>query len=595
MMDESNNFPPEVRAPASTNEGSPQHHAVTIDSDDDLPDLLPAAQEQHHHNLHCGHPLLFHDGHMGYLEDGKLFCLPDATRPSFVQQHSLPRAVEHGHGHSHDNAAGHHGHSHGSDSSNNHEGCSEHGHSHGQQKAVTRSVVNEGAPSNTPPVEGHCGSIELPCHHAQVRHGDHFDCLVGNRLRSSVSAEACGEVQRFVSKHDLYKMLANQRANQPPPTLFTELGVAPSPELLRFFTTDKAKWFHDSNLRKFSAMLFLTGSFFVVELVVGLVIGSLALVSDAFHMLSDLLGLLVGFGAVKLSRTKSNTINTFHYARAEVVGAMVNAIFLVSVCFTILLEAIERFFSILAEGGDDSKLGSNGGTLLIVASVGLGMNLIGLVIFGGHGHSHSHGGHGHSHDDESESLVNGEHKHKRSRNLNAHGVFLHILGDALGSVAAIISGLIIWLGSGNYRILADPICTLVITIIIFSGTLPLIKQTLPILLDSVPKSIDMDRLRSELLAIQGVVDVHELHVWSIAPNRILGSMHVLLRDGTDANIVLIQMKMVCHKYSIHSTSIQPEFMPETVSDYHCLEPFCNEPECLNAFCCVPLSDLVTQS
>jgi zinc transporter 1 len=438
-------------------------------------------------------------------------------------------------------------------------------------------------------------------------------------LHSGDGGAKCGKVDRFVSRGMVYKELSGHRFPDDDLEMVNhadnkqtllEFGIVAPADVARMFATDK-RWYQDAMMRRFVLMFFLTGGYFVVELVVGLAIGSLALLSDAFHMLSDLMGLVVGFWAVRLSRS-SKGLNTFHFGRAEVVGALVNSTFLVSVCFTLSLEAIERLF----EAGEESKLDNNGVTLLIVATIGLLMNIIGMVIFGSHGHSHSHGGHGHSHgpseedalvaeevrvrllrnDDHGHGHGHGDHGHghghgKKSptRNLNMHGVFLHIMGDALGSVAAITSGLVIWLSSSEYRALADPICTLVIACIILSSAFPLIRQTLHIALDSVPESVNMDRLNAELTKLPGVETIHDLHVWSISPNRILGSLHVVLKDTTDANIVLVQMKMICHKFGVHSTTIQPEFVGQQfkITEGQCIEPLCRSDACLNAFCCVP--------
>eukprot|EP00301_Raphidiophrys_heterophryoidea_P023962 c7634_g1_i2.p1 GENE.c7634_g1_i2~~c7634_g1_i2.p1 ORF type:complete len:709 (-),score=119.82 c7634_g1_i2:210-2228(-) len=506
-------------------------------------------------------------------------------------------------GHSHD---GNHGHSHGSSESKSQERSSstkdhghshakEHAHSHGSEKKSLDTGSSHGHSHAAGQDHGHSGGNtghvhNEKCGHERVWHGDHFDYVVGNKLQPDGSGAPCGKINRFVSRHSIYENIAKSQGltgEDAEAQAFSDFGITAPPEVLRLFVS-KGHWYKDKNMFRFVMMFFLTGSFFLVELIVGLAIGSLALISDAFHMFSDLLGLVVGFGALKLSTSKNLTINTFHYGRAEVVGAIINAVFLLSVSIIISLEAIGRFFSPEVE-----SLSKNGVTLLIVASVGLGMNIIGLFIFGGHGHSHSHGGghdHGHGHDHaEQERLVDshGHQAHASHGNLNIHSMFLHVLGDALGSVAAIVTGLVIWLSHSKYRTLADPVCTLAISAIICSSTIPLIRRSLPILLDSVPDSIDLEGLKDELLKINGVGAIHELHVWSISPSRVLGSMHVTLGTNTDANVVMIQMKMVCHKYSIHSTTIQPEFMDSTEGRASCIEPYCTTPDCLNAFCCVP--------
>lgn len=154
----------------------------------------------------------------------------------------------------------------------------------------------------------------------------------------------------------------------------------------------------------FISMITLTATFFVVEIVVGYVTNSMALVADSFHMLSDVVSLLVGYIALRYSRVGQQTGRyTFGWARAEVLGALVNAVFLVALCFSILVEALKRV--ILPEHLDNPKL------VLLTGGIGLFVNIIGLFLFHQHGHSHSHGGggsHGHSH--------GGSHGHNHAKN-----------------------------------------------------------------------------------------------------------------------------------------------------------------------------------
>ena len=138
-------------------------------------------------------------------------------------------------------------------------------------------------------------------------------------------------------------------------------------------------------------MMLLTSTFFLVEIIVGYITNSMALVADSFHMLSDVASLIVGFLALRYSTIGKRTHKyTFGYVRAEVLGALVNAVFLVALCFSILVESMKRM--VIPEAVDNAEL------VLIVGSVGLVVNIIGLFLFHQHGHGHSHGGgHGHSH------------------------------------------------------------------------------------------------------------------------------------------------------------------------------------------------------
>ena len=149
------------------------------------------------------------------------------------------------------------------------------------------------------------------------------------------------------------------------------------------------------------SMLFMTSSFFLVEIIVGYATNSMALVADSFHMLSDIMSLIIGFFALRYSKRSQRTErNTFGWQRAEVLGALVNAVFLIALCFSILVESLKRIV--------EPEEINNPTLVLIVGTVGLLVNVIGLILFHRHGHGHSHGGggHGHSHGKRNGTEVN---------------------------------------------------------------------------------------------------------------------------------------------------------------------------------------------
>ena len=239
----------------------------------------------------------------------------------------------------------------------------------------------------------------------------------------------------------------------------------------------------------FISMMALTSSFFIVEIVVGYLTNSMSLVADSFHMLSDIASLVVGYIAVRYSeRDKRTNRYTFGWVRAEVLGALVNAVFLVALCFSILVESFKRM--VVPETIQDPKL------VLFVGAVGLIVNIIGLFIFHEHGHSHSghsHSGHshsGHSHSQKSREkrkdvienpCIEGnrlsekenaavcldvlhEDTQNKESHLNMRGVYLHILGDALGSVIVISSALVIMFIKGNWTCYVDPSMSIVMVV-----------------------------------------------------------------------------------------------------------------------------------
>jgi len=275
--------------------------------------------------------------------------------------------------------------------------------------------------------------------------------------------------------------------------------------------------------------------------------------------------------------------NTFGWARAEVVGALVNSVFLVALCFSITVESVKRFLD--PEEIKDPKL------ILIVGGIGLGINLVGMLLFGDVGHGHSHGGsdspkeksdthetangHGHSHAKENgHGHSHGGHGHGHSsdtassgHSMNITGVFLHVLADALGSVVVCITSLVIMLTDWEYRFYLDPVLSLVIVLIILVSTWPLLRDSTLILLNTIPAHIDLLDLETRLVTtVAGVSSIHELHVWRLVGRRVVASCHLemtpppLGTEPVDHHMdVARQVKEFFHKAGIHSTTIQLEY------------------------------------
>ncbi|XP_076337334.1 uncharacterized protein LOC143239757 isoform X2 [Tachypleus tridentatus] len=325
-------------------------------------------------------------------------------------------------------------------------------------------------------------------------------------------------------------------------------------------------------------MLSLTGSYFLVEIIVGYLTNSTALIADSFHMLSDVIALVIAFLSIKMS-PKQWSKNTFGWARSEVLGALVNAVFLIALCFSIFVEALKRFFE--PEEIFDPVL------ILYVGGFGLLVNIIGLFLFHEHGHSHS----GHNDDkkhtkssskehlkengtpgneaifsiDINTPAVDGAQKPKKkldsSSQMNMKGVFLHVLTDALGSVIVIISALIIWLTSWEYRFYVDPALSVIMVCLIMASTCPLLADSARILLQTVPTHIQVDNLKKKLLQkVDGVLAVHEFHIWQLTGERIIASAHILCRNTHEYMEIAGKVKEFFHEQGIHSTTIQAEFI-----------------------------------
>jgi len=344
-----------------------------------------------------------------------------------------------------------------------------------------------------------------------------------------------------------------------------------------------------TNQLRFKLMLVLTCSFMLVELIVGVISNSLALIADALHMLSDLLALVVGYLSVKYSGHIKTETATYGFVRMEVLGALTNAVFMLSVCLFIFLEAIQRL--ILEFNSQNTELEDNAVLVLIVGAVGLGVNILGIFIFsvgggnGGHGHSHGSGN-----GDAVEKKPNNSHGHSHGGNMNIQGVLIHVAGDALGSVAVIITGCVIAYTSWHYRSLIDPFCSMLVATIILAGTLPLLRKSFQILLQESPRDLILADVQIELETTSGVKGIHEFHVWQLSSEILVSSLHVVIDPKEDILHVLELIKYKLHDRGIHSSTIQPEIPCQSQGSYRhdsvddCHDPVCQE-DCLAKNCC----------
>ncbi|KAL1240807.1 Proton-coupled zinc antiporter SLC30A1 [Trichinella spiralis] len=365
---------------------------------------------------------------------------------------------------------------------------------------------------------------------------------------------------------------------------------------------------------RLAVMLILTFSFFLVEIVFGYVTNSTALVADSFHMLSDVLALFIAFFCMKFSKKSPSNKNTFGWIRAEVLGALINSVFLLALCFSIFIEAIKR---LLEPEEIEHPL-----QILIVGVLGFLVNIIGIFMF--HGHA-SLNGHGHSHGSRFADRINEEFEESNEANnfkrpngnssakseknsklisnvnmasstqMNMHGVFLHILGDALGSVIVIVNAIICWqVNNTSLRKYLDPSLSLFLALIITATTLPLFKESALILLQTVPTHINVKDIRLKLLkSIDGVIAVHELHIWRLAGNKIIATAHIHCKNLEDYMKIAEQVKEFFHKEGIHSTTIQPEFFEDTaarkstVVSNSCALECPGQKACAPSTCCGP--------
>ncbi len=336
---------------------------------------------------------------------------------------------------------------------------------------------------------------------------------------------------------------------------------------------------------RLSIVIGISFSFFLAEIVIGFKTHSLALIADAFHYLTDLIGFIVALGAIQISiRGKSPKSFSFGWQRAKLVGAFFNGVFLAALGLSIFLQAVERFVSI--QKVEKPKL------VLIAGAVGLGLNIIsGLFLHDhdhGHGHDHNHGDDGHDHASSSEPNLSSAaeaarlsfnaagrglhatHRHTTKgnvvsggRDLGLLGVLLHVIGDAINNIGVIAAAAAIWWGTTEGRFYADPAVGMFISFMIIATSLPLIKSSGQILLQAGHPSVNIDEVKADLQELPGVSSVHELHIWRLDEQKTIATAHIVTEDESLEGFIqrAKQIGECLHAYGVHSYTLQPEPIP----------------------------------
>lgn len=271
-----------------------------------------------------------------------------------------------------------------------------------------------------------------------------------------------------------------------------------------------------ASARSLTLALGLTGSFLIVEVIYAVLSGSLALLSDAGHMLTDVMALVLSLLAIRIGARAADRRRTFGYRRAEILAAAVNAGALFAIGLYILFEAYRR----LREPVEVQTT-----PMLIVAVLGLIVNLISARI-----------------------LVGGS-----ASSLNVKSAYLEVMGDLLGSVAVIVGALIIRFTGLTW---VDPVLGALIGLWVLPRTWTLLKASVNILMEGVPDGLDLDGLRGELLALDGVTEVHDLHVWSVTSGEHTLTAHLV--SEVHAGTLLPQAQEVAERYGIEHTTLQLE-------------------------------------
>ena len=274
---------------------------------------------------------------------------------------------------------------------------------------------------------------------------------------------------------------------------------------------------------RLAVVLALTGGVFVVEVVGALLSGSLALLADAAHMATDAVGIGMALGAVTLAQRPARGRRTFGWQRIEVLAAVANGLLLLGVGVYVVIQAVRRI-------GDPPDIHS--GWMLGVAVLGLVVNVGSLLLL--------HSGQGES--------------------LNTRGAYLEVVGDALGSVAVIVAAVVItttgWTG-------ADVVASFAVGALVLPRAWSLLREAFDVLLEAAPKGVDLDQVRAHVLGVSGVLDVHDLHAWTITSGLPVLSAHVVvseeaLADGHGGRVLDALGSCLGHHFDLAHCTFQLE-------------------------------------
>lgn len=252
-----------------------------------------------------------------------------------------------------------------------------------------------------------------------------------------------------------------------------------------------------SNRRLLATALALTATVMLVQVVGAILSGSLALLADAAHMFTDAAALVVALIATAIASRPADDRRTFGYQRAEVLGALANGVILIALCAWVGIEAVQRLLA-------PAEAEVQGGLMLIVATVGMIANAVSMWLLG----------------------------RAQKRSINVRGAYLEVLGDLVGSIAVIVAAIVI-LTTGFAQ--ADAIASLLIAALIVPRATGLLREVVVVLTESAPVDVQVAEIREHLRGADGVVDVHDVHVWQLTRGAPVFSAHVIVDDGAFAD------------------------------------------------------------
>nr|CAH8853784.1 unnamed protein product [Trichobilharzia regenti] len=351
-------------------------------------------------------------------------------------------------------------------------------------------------------------------------------------------------------------------------------------------------------------LFFMTG-----EIIGGALAHSLAIMTDAAHLLTDFASFLISLLALFLAARPTTKKMSFGWHRAEVVGALASVLLIWLVTGILVYLAIMRIIH--------SKYEINGKIMLITSATGVAVNVIMLLTLHDHGHGHSHShGHGHSHSspssghthstdipntiksestnfngickeqnnnnntiDNLSSSIDVEHGVNKERykamnrqNITVRAAFIHVVGDLLQSIGVMVAAMVIYFQPA-YKII-DPICTFLFSVLVLITTINILRDALNVLMEATPRGLNFNEVKNALIDIPGVKETHNLHIWSLTTNKMAISVHLAIEPNTNPQEILKAANRLLRKrYLAHDVTIQLEnYVDEMAICHQCKEP-----------------------
>ncbi|CAH8561587.1 unnamed protein product [Schistosoma margrebowiei] len=321
-------------------------------------------------------------------------------------------------------------------------------------------------------------------------------------------------------------------------------------------------------------LFFMTG-----EIIGGALAHSLAIMTDAAHLLTDFASFLISLLALYLASRPSTKRMSFGWHRAEVVGALASVLLIWLVTGILVYLAVIRIIH--------NNYEINGKIMLITSATGVGVNIIMLFTLHNHGHNHNSLNE-HSHKDlnslpethinhltinnPSYEMNNDLHKEFNRPNITVRAAFIHVIGDLLQSIGVMIAAMVIYF-QPKYKII-DPLCTFLFSILVLITTINILRDALNVLMEATPRGLNFNEVKNSLMNINGVKEIHNLHMWSLTTNKTAVSVHLAIENDSNAQEILKQANhLLKQRYLAHDVTIQLELYVKEMADcYQCKEP-----------------------